>query len=107
MVTACRMPSVGLVAFADRHARFIFVSVPTERGRYLRTDVCVAFVPCTVCDATVGEPCKGKNGGYHGATHSLRRRMFTEQKRAKLLRGDPVDVVEPCDGATVTIKEGF
>ena len=35
-----------------------FVKVPSERGRYILTDLCVTVVPCPVCEALVGEPCR-------------------------------------------------
>lgn len=35
-----------------------FVKVPSERGRYVLTDLCVTVVPCPVCEALVGEPCR-------------------------------------------------
>lgn len=67
-------PRVSLVAWADRQSNFIFVAVPDERGRYVRTDKSVAFVPCPHCKAMVGEPCKGRVGdGYGGTTHYVRR----------------------------------
>lgn len=66
--------AIHLVAFQDRLANFIFVAVPDERGRYLRTDRSVALVRCNHCNAVVGEPCKSKTGdGYSGTTHVARR----------------------------------
>lgn len=65
-------PRIQLVAFEDRKPGFIFVAVPDERGRYLRTDACVALVPCPFCKAVKGEPCKSKQG-YGGGTHHHRR----------------------------------
>ena len=67
-------PKIHLVAFEDRSQEFIFVAVPDERGRYLRTDRSVAFVACPHCKATVGEPCRSSSGdGYSGTTHFVRR----------------------------------
>jgi len=66
-------PKVHLVAFMDRDPAFIFVGVPDERGRYLRTDTSVALVECPQCKAMVGEPCIGGHG-YGGSTHVARRR---------------------------------
>lgn len=66
-------PRVSLVAFEDRAGGgFIFVAVPDERGRYLRTDRSVAVCGCPHCGALVGEPCRGRNG-YGGTTHFARR----------------------------------
>lgn len=107
MTRHCRMPSVTLVAFQDRTAGFIFVKIPTEHGRYLRTHPCVAHVPCSRCDATVGEPCKswGKRPGrYSGATHADRRGDWAH--RGKPIVFERLDIIEPGDGATVTIKPG-
>jgi len=66
-------PKIHLVAHEDRSGHFIFVGVPDERGRYVRTDRSVAFVSCPMCHAVVGEPCKGGPHGYGGTTHVLRR----------------------------------
>lgn len=67
-------PRISLVAWEDRQAGFIFVAVPDERGRYLRTDRSVAFVACPFCHASVGEPCRSGSGdGYGGTTHVWRR----------------------------------
>ena len=69
-------PRVSLVAWAERQGGFIFVAVPNERGRYLRTDRSVALVPCPMCNATEGEPCRGAKGSedsYSATTHHVRR----------------------------------
>lgn len=49
--------NIGLVAY---HAvgNLCFVRVPSERGRYMLTDLCVIAVPCPLCGALVGEPCR-------------------------------------------------
>jgi len=68
------IPKISLVAFEDRDQPFIFVGIPNQRGRYLRTDKSVALVPCAQCDALVGEPCRSRYGdGYSGTTHVARR----------------------------------
>jgi len=67
-------PTIRLVAYEARDNAFIFVAIPDQRGRYVRTDRSVAFVSCSQCRATVGEPCKGRNGdGYGSLTHYVRR----------------------------------
>jgi hypothetical protein len=106
-MTVCRMPQIRLVAFEDRLAKFIFVAVPNEFGRYLRTDRSVAYVACENCGSTVGEPCQHrKTGKYHACTHAVRRDTFNLQVRNKVLNAPHRDVVIPSDGATVTIKAG-
>lgn len=65
-------PAIKLVAWEDRDPHFIFVGVPDERGRYLRTDTSVALVACPRCHSVAGEPCKGSQG-YGGVTHTDRR----------------------------------
>lgn len=77
-------PKITLVAWCDRlqHNKFIFVAVPNERGRYVRTDMCVAFVECGYCGSITGEPCKDRcSGRYCAGTHTLRRRLYTQKKR--------------------------
>lgn len=67
-------PRISLVAFEDRNQDFIFVAVPNERGRYVRTDKSVAHAACEQCGAVAGEPCKRNGGdGYGGTTHVVRR----------------------------------
>lgn len=68
-------PRISLVAYADRNPKFIFVEVPNERGRYLRTDTSVIMVECELCKAAVGEPCHNgqKDRKYHVSTHYARR----------------------------------
>lgn len=85
-------PSIALVAWEDRPGYFVFVRVPDDRGRYVRTDRSVVLVPCPLCDAVKGEPCKGKQG-YGGATHHRRR------VAAAAIRGRVDDLIDPQDGA--------
>ena len=95
----CRMPVVSLLAFEDRSAKFIFVRIPDSYGRYVRTDPCVAHVPCPSCNSTIGEPCR-HNGKYMGGTHGKRRGGWHERHPER----HPKDVTDPCDGATVTLR---
>ncbi len=68
-------PRISLVAWEDRNPAWIFVQVPDERGRYLRTDKSVVMRACEVCKAIQGEPCKSSHGdGYSGTTHYFRRK---------------------------------
>lgn len=104
MVVACRMPQISMIAWEDRAGRFIFVSIPDERGRYVRTDPCVGLVGRTFegCNSTRGEPCKSKGGKYRGGTHWVRRKAG-DRRRNHL--DHPDDVTDPQDGANVTIKK--
>lgn len=65
-------PSIKLVAYEDRVGGFVFVAIPDERGRYLRTDRSVTLVACPMCKSIRGEPCK-LSQGYSGGTHAARR----------------------------------
>jgi len=106
-MTVCRMPQIRLVAFDDRQGKFIFVAVPNEYGRYLRTDRSVAYVACELCGATVGEPCRHPRiGKYHGQTHAVRRHTFQVQFAGHWRDAPHRDVLDLADGATVTIKAG-
>lgn len=92
--------TIGLVAYSVNPS-MVFVRVPTERGRYVLTDRCVAEVPCEVCGATVGEPCrrgqwwKGRRHEWmegfpgppkHGAGTHARRRTAGRIHRGGSLR---------------------
>jgi len=71
-------PKISLVAFLDRPAATIFVAIPNERNRYLRTDKSVSVVRCPQCQSIPGEPCKygaGDSTKYVGSTHYLRRQL--------------------------------
>jgi hypothetical protein len=67
-------PRIQLVAFEERGpSHFIFVAIPDQRNRYLRTDRSVALVGCPLCKVPAGVPCLGAWNKYHGGTHHLRR----------------------------------
>ena len=105
MAITCRMPVISLIAWEDRSTDFIFVRVPNEYGRYLRTDQCVSQVPCpyTHCGATVGEPCM-HDGRYVAGTHAVRREAGKNARRGQQFDVQRTDVIDQVDGATVTIK---
>jgi len=83
-------PAIRLIAHLDRAGAFVFVAIPDERGRYLRTDRSVVLVACPLCHAIKGEPCKSR-AGYTGGTHGRRRLS------AKSLPGRQNDLIEPVD----------
>lgn len=85
------IPKIYLVAFEDRQHKFIFVAVPNERGRYLRTDHSVAQSDCPFCGAALGEPCHDGDGRYCTATHSHRR---SKARRGALRKKHVGDVME-------------
>lgn len=68
------IPRITLVAFEARTPGLIFVAVPDQRGRYVRTDKSVALVGCPHCQSMVGEPCRTRQG-YGGGTHAVRRSL--------------------------------
>lgn len=75
-------PRIHLTAWEDRQNDFIFVAVPNERGRYLRTDKSVVIRGCPFCGSVVGEPCKAAQG-YGGTTHYHRRRGYGRDELAQ------------------------
>lgn len=93
---------VTLVAWGERGpGRFIFVAVPDERGRYVRTDRSVAYVACPQCLAMVGEPCKRDTGRYAGVTHHRRRTAATDHLRRERRQHEvPDDMIEPAPEIT-------
>lgn len=89
-------PRIHLVAFEERQGSMVFVAIPNERGRYIRTDKSVVQVSCSLCRATVGEPCKTHSStgdGYGCGTHAVRRDMANRQFRG--IKGE--DLIEPAD----------
>lgn len=97
-------PKISLVAYADRAPGFVFVAVPNERGRYLRTDTSVVLAACPLCEAAIGEPCHNgkKERRYSVNTHHLRRKLADRRSnragdvkpRYKLVAGDAQLVAE-------------
>lgn len=89
------MPRISLVAYEEQN--FIFVMVPNERGRYIRTDKCVAYSFCPMCGATVGEPCfriRGQYKQYFGGTHAVRRARDNRPKNWRRYKPRRVDDAE-------------
>ena len=62
-------------------ARFVFVRV--MGAFWIRTDACVAFVPCPTCKAATGDPCTGDGEGPKTETHYTRRRAATALLRSR------------------------
>jgi hypothetical protein len=74
------------VAFEDRNGNFIFVRVPEEYGRYVRTSWAVAIAPCA-CGAKVGEPCfsggirsgsRKRTGSSHADRHVAAHQILSD-----------------------------
>lgn len=86
-----------LVAYEDRQGHFIFVKVPDEYGRYVRTSKIVALAECPSCGSAIGVPCIGQYGRYTGSIHADRMRLANATtnrwglRRDDLLVGDRVD----------------
>jgi len=76
-----------ITAFEDRSGNFIFVKVPGEYGRYVRTNMSVALTACPACKSEIGEPCHGQYDRYTGSTHADRlvaaRRLLAEMMPGK------------------------
>lgn len=86
-------PAITLkfIAYGSRLPHKIFVPDPTLRGRWLLTNTCVALVPCSVCKALKGEPCKrhyGPGVHYHTSTHANRRAAVQWSGKQGLLVDD-------------------
>jgi hypothetical protein len=83
------IPKISLVAFEERYNSFIFVAIPNQRGRYLRTDKSVALVACPICESAIGEPCRSRYGdGYSCTTHAVRRTKAQRQGQRGAISGD-------------------
>ncbi len=90
-------PKVAMVAYCDREPGKIFVAVPNQRGRYIRTDAAVALVACPHCEAMIGEPCLSRgsvsgtpNAVYSGDIHLSRKKMVYYGQRKGVS-----DILEP------------
>jgi len=67
--------NIGVIAY-ECIPGLVFVRVPSERGRWMLTDRCVAEVDCGRCGALSGEPCFTVSCGekrYTVGTHTARR----------------------------------
>lgn len=84
-----RTPIISKVAYESWDTKFVFVAVPTERGKYVRTDVCVVEVDCLYCLGAIGEPCRSVSnpgallGKYVASTHWVRRRAFADLRKER------------------------
>lgn len=67
------IPRISLVGYEAREPHFIFVAIPDERNRYLKTDRSVAVAACSLCKVPIGVPCLGAFKNYQGSTHVARR----------------------------------
>lgn len=105
-------PKISLVAYDD-HMRDgkVFVLVPNERGRYVRTDHCVIDAECPQCKASIGEPCH--NGGrvprYWASTHVARRQAADRRCHPSLRRElpDPEVLLGEIGGLTAAVNEAL
>lgn len=79
-------PRISLVAWADRDPKQVFVAVPNEKGRFVRTDMSVILVDCPLCGAAIGEPCHDgkKIPRYWCVTHAIRRDKADRRKHPSL-----------------------
>lgn len=70
-----KTPAISMVAWSTQDPRQVFVAIPNERGRYMKTSVCVVQVACPACEAAIGEPCRVRRGGqwqYNTTVHYKR-----------------------------------
>lgn len=103
-------PAIKLVAYEDRTGGFVFVAVPDQRGRYMRTDKSVPTAACSLCGAIVGEPCFRLIDGmksYSSSTHAVRRvsaktRLYKRYREATDIlheeqapAPDHIDLIDP------------
>jgi len=77
-------PKISLVAYRDLGGgKKIFVMVPDEMNRWMKTDLCVGYVGCEHCGALIGEPCyekktfnSFKSKKYASSVHNDRKIIF-------------------------------
>jgi len=75
-------PKISLIAYKDLgQGKKIFVSIPNETNRWMKTDLSVAISKCKNCHAMVGEPCftvkhfnDHKAKKYSGTVCTVRRK---------------------------------
>lgn len=100
-------PNIRLVAWEDRGNSCVFVAVPNERGRYLRTDHSVVIVGCPACNTARGEPCISRQG-YGGGTHAVRRTAAQAVLAQHGVRGMRVDdQIEPVEPGEPSLPPDF
>lgn len=70
-----------------RNPNKAFVRVPDEPGRWIYADRCVVEVPCRVCEAAIGEPCKGQySGKYWVEVHYQRRNEWKAMRKGEYVK---------------------
>jgi hypothetical protein len=106
------MDNCRVVVFEARGGGFIFVPVPGERGRYVRTSYAAALVACPSCEGKVGQPCRGDRGwcgslhvdrlaSAHAVLRKLGAAATLDESRAALRE----DVLEQDDESAVTVVD--
>lgn len=77
------MPAISLIAY-DAQDGDVFVSVPNEQGRWVKTHPSVLNHECKICGALKGEPCftvRHRFKAYTCGTHHTRRDLFKRAMR--------------------------
>jgi len=69
---------------------FVFIPHPKDRGVWMRTDISVVIVACSLCRAEIGEPCNGSSDknrvvGVTVGTHISRQRISKGVKALRML----------------------
>jgi len=71
------MRNKNIYAEYRNEAKYAFV--PAERGRFIRTHICAAFVPCSNCGVKRHKPCISSDGNMTVATCLARRETYRSQ----------------------------
>jgi hypothetical protein len=81
-MSTCDGKDGRVVAYADRMSGFVFVKVPGEYGRYVRTSRIVTVAGCPACGSNINVPCKGQYDRYTGSIHADRMRAANSERLA-------------------------
>lgn len=106
-------PQISLIGYHCTPDK-VFIRVPNERGRFVLTDRCVAYVGCKHCGAAPGEPCFResrvpycdgkkpwpKHRKYYAGTHWVRRAAMSgkhEPPAKPRVRAEDLKTTDPED----------
>lgn len=76
-----------ILAYEDRPRFMIFLTDRANRGRYIKTHICVMSTVCPQCGASATYPCRGAHGSSVQGTHFQRRNLWREERRAAKAAG--------------------
>jgi hypothetical protein len=68
--------SANVNIYAEYREKAKYAFVPAERGRFIRTHICAAWIACPNCGAKKQRPCRSSDDNMTVATCLVRRQNY-------------------------------